>query len=154
AVIAAQLLLGLELHAVVGELGFAALTVLAGAVFAFVDGALRAAPDILAHTAVDLILRLVALGHRVLMFQVLRIAPSFVPDLPEPTGFAAKAQKSLRKLAKPRVAKHRAGRKAREMPVFRGKPGWCQTARAAPNRPSAACKAADGVIPEVKMKRT
>jgi hypothetical protein len=27
------------------------------------------------------------------MFQVLRIAPSFVPDLPEPTGFAAKAQK-------------------------------------------------------------
>jgi hypothetical protein len=52
------------------------------------------------------------------MLQVLRIAPSFVPDLPEPTGFAAKAQKSLRKLAKPRVAKHRAGHKAREMAGF------------------------------------
>ena len=67
AVIAAQLLLGLELHAVVGELALAALAVLAGAVFALVDGALRAAPDILAHAAVDLVLRLVALGHRVLM---------------------------------------------------------------------------------------
>ena len=67
AVVAAQLLLGLELHAVVGELALAALAVLAGAVFALVDGALRAAPDILAHTAVDLVLRLVALGHRVLI---------------------------------------------------------------------------------------
>ena len=69
AVIAAQLLLGLELHAVVGELALAALAVLAGAVFALVDGALRAAPDILAHAAVDLVLRLVALGHRVLMLR-------------------------------------------------------------------------------------
>jgi hypothetical protein len=42
----------------------------------------------------------VALGHRVLMLQVLRIAPSFVPDLPEPTGFAAKAQKFFAKTCK------------------------------------------------------
>src|SRR5215475_9753829 len=70
AVIAAQLLLGAQLHAVVGELAFAALAVLAGAVFAAVDGALRAAPHILAHAAVDLVLSLVALGHRVLMFCV------------------------------------------------------------------------------------
>src|SRR5262245_30072790 len=67
AVIAAQLLLGAQLHAVVGELALAALAVLAGPVFPAVDGALGAAPHVLAHTAVDLVLRLVALGHRVLM---------------------------------------------------------------------------------------
>src|SRR5581483_10092345 len=68
-VIALQLLLGAELHAEVGELALAALAVLAGTVLAAVDGALRPAPDILAHTAIDLVLRLTALGHRVL-FQV------------------------------------------------------------------------------------
>src|SRR5262249_1539687 len=68
AVISAQLLLGLELNAVVGELRLAALAVLAGAVFALVHGALRAAPDVLAHTAVELVLGVVALGHRVLVF--------------------------------------------------------------------------------------
>src|SRR6185312_15962600 len=67
AVIAAQFLLGLELHAVVGELALAALAVLAGAVFAAVDGALRAAPDVFAHTAVELVLGFMALGHRVLV---------------------------------------------------------------------------------------
>ncbi len=66
-VIALQLLLGAKLHAEVGELALAALAVLAGAVFTAVDGALRAAPDILAHTAIDLVLRLTALGHRVLL---------------------------------------------------------------------------------------
>jgi small subunit ribosomal protein S4 len=35
-------------------------------VFAAVDGAFRAAPDVLAQTAIELVLRLVALGHRVL----------------------------------------------------------------------------------------
>ena len=70
AVIAAQHLLCAQLHAVVGELALAALAVLAGAVFAFVDGALGAAPDILAHAAVDLVFRLVALGHRVLIFRL------------------------------------------------------------------------------------
>ena len=38
AVIALQLLLGAQLHAVIGNLAFAALTVLAWAVFALVDG--------------------------------------------------------------------------------------------------------------------
>ncbi len=79
AVVAAQLLLGAQLHAIVGELALAALAVLAGTVFAVVDGALRAAPHVLAHAAIDLVLRLVALGHRVLIVQGLRIAPSSVP---------------------------------------------------------------------------
>src|SRR5262249_34793344 len=84
-VIAFELLLGAQLHAVVGELALAALAVLAGAVFAAVHGALRAAPDVLAHTAIDLVLRLTALGHRVLKLNggrqpayvcgMLRIAP-------------------------------------------------------------------------------
>src|SRR5262249_50246197 len=52
AVIAPQLLLGAQLHAIIGELAFAALAVLAGAIFAAVDGALGAAPHILPHTAV------------------------------------------------------------------------------------------------------
>src|SRR5262244_905083 len=52
---------------------------LAGAIFAVVDRALRAAPHVLAHAAIDLVLRLVALGHRVLIAQGLRIAPSSVP---------------------------------------------------------------------------
>src|SRR4051812_1978447 len=65
-VVALELLLGAQLHAVIGKLALAALAVLAGAVFTLVDGALRAAPDILAHTAIDLVLRLTALSHRVL----------------------------------------------------------------------------------------
>src|SRR6201996_4470141 len=65
-VIALQLLLGAELHAEIRELALAALAVLAGAVFALVDGALRATPDGLAHAAIDLVLRLTTLSHRVL----------------------------------------------------------------------------------------
>jgi ABC-type enterobactin transport system permease subunit len=63
AVIAAQLLLGLELHAVVGELALAALAVLAGAIFAPVHRTFWAAPDILAHPAVEFVLGFMALGH-------------------------------------------------------------------------------------------
>jgi hypothetical protein len=40
--------------------------VLAWAVFPAVHGTLWAAPDILAHTAIDLVFRLTALCHRVL----------------------------------------------------------------------------------------
>src|SRR5450759_2990326 len=65
-VVALQLLLGAQLHAEVGELALAALAVLAGAVLAAVHRALRAAPDILAHPAIDLVFRLTALCHRVL----------------------------------------------------------------------------------------
>src|ERR1700681_3244132 len=65
-VITLQLLLGAQLHAEVGELALAALAVLAGAIFPAVHRALRAAPDILAHTAIDLVFRLTALSHRVL----------------------------------------------------------------------------------------
>src|SRR3974390_2544156 len=52
-VIAFQLLLGAELAAEVGDLPLAARAVLAGPVLPAVHGALRAAPDILAHTAID-----------------------------------------------------------------------------------------------------
>ena len=62
-VIALELLLGAQLHAVIGKLAFAALAVLTGAVFAFVDGRFRPAPNVLAQPAIDLVLRLVALGH-------------------------------------------------------------------------------------------
>ena len=158
AVIAAQLLLGLELHAVVGELGLAALAVLAGAVFALVDGALRAAPDILAHAAVDLVLRLVALGHRVLIVdQVLRIAPSFVPDLPEPTGFEPKRKSVNGKTAGRETPRGPNGpRDGRFLgAIGRG----CQTpaveraSRRGRSRQAPPPRPADGVRPEVKTAR-
>jgi hypothetical protein len=56
AIIALQLLLGAKLDAEVRHLALAALAVLAGAIFAAVDRALRAAEDILAHAAVELVL--------------------------------------------------------------------------------------------------
>src|SRR5439155_13559174 len=98
AVIAAQLLFGTQLHAVVGELALAALAVLAGTVFAAVYGTLRAAPDVLPHAAVELVFRFIALGHRVL---IRRLAPvgkirGSRPPLPKPsfrpTGGVLKAQ--------------------------------------------------------------
>src|SRR5207248_988204 len=46
-VVALELLLGAQLHAEVRELALAALAMLAGTVFAVIDGALRAAPDVL-----------------------------------------------------------------------------------------------------------
>src|SRR5271156_2376323 len=64
AVIALDLLLGLELGAEVGGFALASLAVLAGTVFAFVERAPGTAPDILAHPAVYLILRFCALRHR------------------------------------------------------------------------------------------
>src|SRR4051812_36311677 len=59
-VITFKLLLGAQLHAEVRKLALAALAVLAGTVFTLVYGTLRAAPDILAHPAVNLVLRLTA----------------------------------------------------------------------------------------------
>jgi hypothetical protein len=58
AVVALELLLGLQLGAEIGRLALAPLAVLAGTVFAAVDRALRAAPDVLAEAAVDLVLGL------------------------------------------------------------------------------------------------
>src|SRR6202011_3790643 len=93
AVVAAQLLLGAQLHAVVGELALAALAVLAGAVFAFVHRALGAAPDVLPHAAGELVLRFTALGHRVLLGRCedrALLCAGIV--LRAPTGGASKAQ--------------------------------------------------------------
>src|SRR4029077_2989010 len=78
-VITFELLLGTELAAEVGELALAALAVLAGAVFPAVHGALRAAPDILAHAAIDLVFRLTALCHRVLFSQKLNFEETRPP---------------------------------------------------------------------------
>src|SRR5277367_6826591 len=64
AVIALDLLLGLELRAEVGGFALAALAVLAGTVFTLVERAPGTAPDILAHPAVYLIFRFCALRHR------------------------------------------------------------------------------------------
>src|SRR5438105_337685 len=65
AVISLELLLGAQLRAEVRHFAFPALPVLAGAVFATVHRALRAAPDVLAHAAVKLVLGRNSLRHRV-----------------------------------------------------------------------------------------
>src|SRR5262249_61511331 len=67
AVVAAQFLLRAQLNAVVGKLALATLAVLARTIFPMIDGTLGATPHVLAHAAVDLVFRLVALGHRVLI---------------------------------------------------------------------------------------
>src|SRR5205085_7178060 len=63
AVIALQLLLGAQLNAVIADLALAALTVLAGAVFAPVDRALGPSEDVFAHAAVELVFGAGALRH-------------------------------------------------------------------------------------------
>src|SRR6185503_18558770 len=59
-----ELLLGLKLGAVVGQLLGAALAVLAGTVGALVHRALGTGPDIFAHAAIDLVFGIGALAHR------------------------------------------------------------------------------------------
>ena len=63
AVIAAQFLLGHQLHAVIGWLG-ATLAMLAGAIIALVERAFRTAPEIDTQAAVDFMLRFKTFGHR------------------------------------------------------------------------------------------
>src|SRR3546814_1517528 len=69
---ALRLLLGAELDAEIRHLALAALTVLAGAIFAAVDRALRAAPDVFTHPAVEFILGALALRHCRLQYAVCR----------------------------------------------------------------------------------
>ena len=73
AVIALQLLLGHQLRAVVGRL-LAALTVLAGAIFATIDRALCTAPQIDAKTAVDLMLRIQTLAQNIHLLVVFKLS--------------------------------------------------------------------------------
>src|SRR5690606_4498702 len=68
AVIALQLLFRAKLDAEVRHLALAALAVLAGAIFAAVDRALRATPDVFTHPAVEFILGALALRHCRLQF--------------------------------------------------------------------------------------
>ncbi len=63
AVIALELLLGLQLRAIVRQLALAALAVLTGTIFAAIHRALRATPDVLAQTAVELVFGFCALRH-------------------------------------------------------------------------------------------
>jgi hypothetical protein len=63
-VIAFKLLLGAELDAEIGKLALAPLAMLARAIFAFIDRTLGAAPDVLAHAAVNFMFRGSALRHR------------------------------------------------------------------------------------------
>src|SRR5215831_18772703 len=123
AVVAPQFLLGAQLHAVVGKLAFAALAVLAGTILAAVDGALGAAPHVLPHTAVDLVLRLVALGHRVLMCCVVEDRALLCP------GFAGTDRSWPKRRPRPRGREtpRRPQRLARRG-VSRGKAGSSQTA--------------------------
>jgi hypothetical protein len=64
AVVALDLLLGLELGAEIGRLALAALAMLARPVFTLVKGAAGSAPNVLAHPAIDLVFRFRALRHR------------------------------------------------------------------------------------------
>ena len=72
AVIALQLLLGAQLNAEIADLALAALAVLAGAIFAAVDRALRTSEDILAHAAVELVFGAGALRHDLILQFALR----------------------------------------------------------------------------------
>src|SRR3546814_11932320 len=67
-----MLLLRAELYVEVPHLALAALTVLAGAIFAAVDRALRVAPDVFTHPAVEFILGALALRHCRLQYAVRR----------------------------------------------------------------------------------
>src|SRR5580698_7700753 len=64
AVVALDLLLGLELGAEVGRLALAALAMLARPIFTLVEGAAGAPPDVFAHPAIDLVFCFRALRHR------------------------------------------------------------------------------------------
>src|SRR5690606_25376053 len=77
AVVALQLLLGLQLQAEVRNLLLAALTVLAGAVRALVDGGFRPAPQVFTHHRVEFVLGAMALGHEFTL-NMMRPGPS--PD--------------------------------------------------------------------------
>src|SRR6185295_10772436 len=118
-VIALQLLLGAQLHAEVGKLALAALAMLAGAVFTLVHGALRATPDILAHTAINLVFRLTALSHRVL-FAVQEFEETRPPVRREVPGADRPSPKAL---GGPRVAKRNAGRNRPASRRFLGRNG-------------------------------
>src|SRR5215471_14053465 len=123
-IIAAQFLLGLELNAVVGELALAPLAVLAGAILTPVHRALRSAPDVLAHPAVDLVLGFHALGHsrpRVLF----AIAEDRALLCPGRAG--TDRQKPRKRKALPRVAKRPANLKSAGRAGFRSDRRVCQT---------------------------
>ena len=65
AIVTLQLLLGTELHAEIGELALAALTMLARTIFTTIDRGLRTTPDVFTHTAIKFIFRRCALAHRI-----------------------------------------------------------------------------------------
>src|SRR5690606_1588478 len=93
AVVALELLLGAQLQAVVAHLALAALAVLARAVGTAVHGAVRTAPDVLAHPAVEFMLGALALRHEsILQFAVAAPVAALQPGIaPTNLAFAAAA---------------------------------------------------------------
>src|SRR6478672_4727915 len=81
AIVALQLLLGLQLQAEVRDFRLAALAVLAGAVRAFVDGGLGATPQVFTHDPVEFVLGAMALGHMSLSYDAARSLPNWRDDL-------------------------------------------------------------------------
>src|SRR5690606_21401705 len=97
--------LGAKLLAEIGQLAHAPVAVLAGPALALVDGALRAAPDVLSEAAVDLVLGANALGHfKALQYRAVAELerPLLCPAEAGPTG-------SGRMGPMPRVRKSNAG---------------------------------------------
>src|SRR5262249_7465610 len=124
AVISAQLLLGLQLYAVVREFAFAALAMLAGAIFASVHRAFRTTPDVLTHPAVDLVLGFYALGHsrpRSSMLLVRSRPPLFRP------GRSRQANPRKRKACHGSRNARRTLKSAAGHARFRGDRRTCQT---------------------------
>src|SRR6202008_2789327 len=101
---------------------------LAGAVFAAVHGALWAAPDILAHTAIDLVFRLTALSHHVLFQKVSDFEEPPPPGHREYPGADRPNPQSLKGRAAGRETQ-RGPKPAREQAVSREKPDLCQMIR-------------------------
>ena len=96
AVIALDLLLGLELGAEVGRLALAALAMLAWPVFTLVVGAAGAAPDVLAHPAIDLVFRFRALRHRDSSCMSVRVQRGTRPPLRPKSADRPSAEQGLR----------------------------------------------------------
>ena len=112
AVVAFELLLGTQLLAEVGQFAAAAVSVLTRAIFAFVDGTFGASPDVLAETAINLVLGADALRHSGTPFDITKLrwsAPSS----------AHQGRQAGTRSSQPRVRKSNAGpKRARAATIY------------------------------------
>src|SRR6185503_13665345 len=117
---ALELLLGPQLQAEVAHLALAALAVLAGAVRAAVHRGRRAAPDVLAHAAVEFMLGALALRHRRILQSALA-----APMVALQPGFAPMDHSSIAAAASPGCgANQRRARRYRHAPGLSTKGEW------------------------------